>query len=204
MRTAAVFALGDSGEASAPVTQRLLALIGDSSVDAKLRYAALAALQSLGDPPDAVITALAGLVAKDPDENIRYAALDALDRLGGVPDDAAIGMLIDALNDPSWQVAEQASAMLLKSGEKGAAALAAHLASDTDLDTAVRFAAHIDPHAHCRDPVPGADHHRDRGRNAGHAGIRRRRSGDDGAGRVYGIGRSRAGGIAAGAGCAAA
>ncbi len=132
VRTAAVFALGDSGEASAPVTQRLLALIGDSSVDAKLRYAALAALQSLGDPPDPSITALAGLVAKDPDENIRYAALDALDRLGGVPDDAAIGMLIDALNDPSWQVAEQASAMLLKSGEKGAAALAAHLASDTD------------------------------------------------------------------------
>lgn len=132
VRAAAVFALGESGEASTPVTQRLLALSADSSADTKLRYGALAALQSLGDPPAAGTNALMGLVANDPDENIRYAALDAIGRLGDIQADATIEMLIDALDDPSWQVAERAGGMLVKSGENGAAALAAHLESDTD------------------------------------------------------------------------
>lgn len=132
VRAAAVFALGENGEASAPVTKRLLALSADSSTDIKLRYGALEALQSLGEPPAVGITVLAGLAAKDPDENIRYAAINALGRLDAIQDDAAIETLVNALDDPSWLVAGRASAVLVKSGGKAAAALAAHLQSDTD------------------------------------------------------------------------
>ena len=132
MRAEAVFTLGASGEASAPVTQRLLALIADTTADTKLRYGALTALQSLGEPPTAAAAALTALVAQDPDENIRYAALAALDRLDALEDDATLATIVDALDDPSWQVAAMAGEILVKTGARGAEALAARLAADTD------------------------------------------------------------------------
>jgi HEAT repeat protein len=118
VRAAAISGLGESGEAAAPVIQRLLQLMVDSTGDSKLRYGAIQALNSLGEPPAAAISTLAGLLAQDPDENIRYAAVDAIGRLSGSADDATLEALISALDDPSWHVAGRASEVLAESGDK--------------------------------------------------------------------------------------
>lgn len=136
VRVAAAFALGAVGASVEPTIPTLLALMTDPNEPVEVRYSAIRVLGNLGSFGDTGIAALGTLVAEDPDDNIRWAAVDALSRMGERPDSEAISdlipVLIDALQDPSWSVANGASELLAALGEESAGLMIADLKANRD------------------------------------------------------------------------
>lgn len=119
VRTVAAFALGKIGAPEA-VTPRLLAMVSDKDERTGVRYSATRALGNLGTPGQDVTRVLSETLALDPDENLRWAAVAALTRMKAPPDLDLLPVLVNALQDSNWYVANQASELLAASGEEGA------------------------------------------------------------------------------------
>lgn len=136
VRIVAAFALGEVGASAEQTIPTLLALITDPNEPVEVRYSAIRALSNLGSFGDTGIAALGTLVAEDPDDNIRWAAVDALSKMGEEPDSDAIKdlipVLIDALQYPSWSVANSASELLAALGEESADLMIADLKANSD------------------------------------------------------------------------
>ena len=101
VRSAAVQALGNLGNASEPVVEAILALLEDD--DLQVRRSAVQVLGNLGNASETLVQALLGLLQDNNNDLVmRYFAVEALGNLGRnseVVEQALLGLLQDNNND---------------------------------------------------------------------------------------------------------
>ena len=101
VRSAAVQALGNLGNASEPVVEAILALLEDD--DLQVRRSAVQVLGNLGNASETVVQALLGLLQDNNNDLVmRYFAVEALGNLGRnseVLEQALLGLLENSNND---------------------------------------------------------------------------------------------------------